>query len=283
MKKIILAGYAAVLTIGVYAQQLPLTNQYTINKFMLSPAYAGTADGFEIFGSYRNEWLNIPNAPETRIIAANGNIGNNMGLGGIISSQSAGLFQTLTASASYAYHLNFSGGHMVSLGLGVGMLENRINFSGAAAQADPVAASNASAHSMVLDAGFGILYRCKGLSVGISIPRLMSNKIDNAAGKTIYTLAMQEGFNIGYKYSVNADWAIDPVAKVSMVQNAPLFYEVAIPLLYKNKIWIAPAYKKTSMAFAVGGIPYNRLIVNYAYEFSSMGIMGYSGGTHEIT
>ena len=265
------------------AQQLPLSNQYTINKFSLSPAYAGTADGFEIFGAYRNEWVNIPGAPQTKIISANGMICKNMGLGGSVSSHQAGIFQNLSTSVSYAYHAKLSGKHTLSFGVGIGMLDARVNIAGSAAQADPVAANNANVNARALDAGFGILYRCKTLNVGISIPRMLSSKIKDVNGNTIYTLAMQQGFNIGYKYSFNNDWAIDPIAKVSMVTDAPLFYEVAVPLVYKNKIWISPAYKKTDMALGIGGIPYSNFIFNYTYEFSSNGIMGQSGGTHEIT
>lgn len=281
--QILLMAGGWLLATGLFAQQLPLSNQYTINKFSLSPAYAGTVEGFEIFGSYRNEWMNIQGAPESKMVSANGIIYKNMGLGGTISSSQAGIFQDLSASVSYAYHVRLSGSHLLSFGVGLGMLESRVNIAGSAAQSDPVAANNADVNSMVMDAGFGILYRFKSMHVALSIPRMLSSQIKDLNGNTVYTLAMQQGFNIGYKYSINNDWAIDPVVKISMVQDASLFYELAVPVIYKNKIWIAPFYKKTDMALAVGGNPYSNLIVNYSYEFSSKGIMGESGGTHEIT
>jgi type IX secretion system PorP/SprF family membrane protein len=271
------------IAISLHAQQLPLSNQYTINKFALSPAYAGTGEAFEIFGSYRNEWMNIPGAPEARTISANGLICKHAGLGGMISSQSAGIFQNLSASASYAYHLKLSGDHLLSFGVGIGMLESRVNIAGNVGQADPVAANSADVHSMALDAGFGILYRFKSLHVALTIPRMLSSKIKDINGKTVYSLAMQQGFNIGYKYSINNDWAIDPIVKISSVKGTSAFYELAVPIIYKKKIWLSPYYKKTDMALGVGGSPYNNLLVNYSYEFSSKGIAGQSGGTHEIT
>jgi type IX secretion system PorP/SprF family membrane protein len=283
MKKLFLAISYWLIANSLFSQQLPLSNQYTLNKFSLSPAYAGTGEAFEVFGSYRNEWINIPGAPESRTISANGVICKNMGLGGMISSQSAGIFQNLSASMSYAYHIKLSGDHLLSFGLGIGMLESRVNIAGALAQADPVAANSADVHAMVLDAGFGILYRYKDLHVGISIPRMLGSKIKDVNGKTVYSLAMQQGFNIGYKYAIKNDWAIDPVVKISAVKDASLFYELAVPIIYKKKVWLAPYYKKTDMALGIGGSPYNNFLVNYSYEFSSKGIMGESGGTHEIT
>ena len=272
------------LAAGGFAQQLPLSNQFTLNKFSISPAYAGANEGFEVFGTFRNEWMNIPGAPETRTISADGSCHGNMGFGGTISSQTAGIFENLSASASYAYHLKLGADQKLSFGLGLGLLESRVNIAGAAGQMnDPVAMNNADVTSMVMDAGFGILYRMKGLHVGISIPRLMSSKIKNDAGTAVYSLVMQDGFHLGYKYAINNDWAIDPVVKVTMVKNAPTFYDLAIPIIYKNKIWITPYYKKTDMAFGIGGMPYGNFIAQYSYEFSSKGIMGASGGTHEIT
>jgi type IX secretion system PorP/SprF family membrane protein len=272
--------------VEAFAQQLPLSNQFTINKFSISPAYAGAGERFEIYGMYRNEWLNMPGTPETKTISANGLICKNMGLGGSISSQNAGIFENQSAMASYAYHAKFSGGHTLSFGVGIGLLESRVNIAGAAGQAnDPVAANNADVTDMVFDAGFGILYRFKGLSVGIGAPRILTNKIKNENGNTVYMNNTQEVVNLGYKYSFNNDWAIDPVAKVDLVKQTRFdtYYEVAVPVIYKNRFWVSPIYKKTCMAFGIGGIPYNNFIFNYSYEFSSTGIMGESGGTHEIT
>lgn len=282
-KNILLLVGCSLLISGLRAQQLPLTNQYTINKFALSPAYAGTSDGFQIFGSYRNEWMNIQGAPESKTISADGLICKNMGLGGTLASRQAGIFQDLSASVSYAYHLKFGTLSNLSFGLGLGMQESRVNIAGSAAQADPIAANNADVNAMVLDAGFGVLYRIKSLHVALTLPRMLSSQIKDINGNTVYTLAAQQGFNVGYRYDINNDWAIDPIVRISMVKDASMFYELSVPVIYKKKFWIAPFYKKTDMALAVGGNPYSNLLINYSYEFSSKGIMGESGGTHEIT
>lgn len=266
-----------------FAQQLPLTNQYTVNKFSLSPAYAGTGDGFQVFGTYRNEWMGMTDAPQTKIISADGLIAKNMGLGGSISSVEAGIFRNQSASFSYAYHAKLGSKQTLSFGLSFGLLESHVDVTSAAAQSDPVAANNNEINSLAMDGGFGILYRCNNFHVSASLPRLLSSKIKNADGNTTYSLAMQQSFNIGYKYAFNPNWAIDPIAKVSMVQNAPVFYEVAVPIIYKQKVWLVPIYKKTCMAFGIGGMFYSNFIAQYAYEFSSNGLMGQSSGTHEIS
>jgi type IX secretion system PorP/SprF family membrane protein len=279
-----LPGACWLLPAGCISQQLPLSNQYTFNKFALSPAYAGAGEAFEVFGSYRKEWSGVQGAPEYKVISANGRICKSTGLGGVIAVHKAGIFEELSASLTYAYHLKLSGEQDLRFGLALGLLENHVNIAGAAGQNDdPVALNNSNVSKLVLDAGFGILYRMKGLHVGITIPRMLSSKVQNTDGATVYTLAMQEQFHLGYKYSINNDWAIDPLVKISMTKNVPVFYEISFPVIYKNKVWIAPIYKKTSIAFGLGGKPFDNLMANYSYEFSSKGIAGSSGGTHEIT
>lgn len=282
-KILLLANGFWLMANGLFAQQLPLTNQYTINRFSLSPAYAGTGESFQVFGTYRNEWVGIAGAPQTKIITADGLICNNMGLGGSISSVEAGIFRNQSASFTYAYHAKLGSTQTLSFGLSLGLLESHVDVTSPAAQADPVAANNQNVNSLVLDGGFGILYRCKNFHAAISLPQMLGSKIKNADGNTTYSLAMQQSFDLGYKYAFNPDWTIDPVAKISMVKNAPAFYELAVPVIYKQKVWLVPIYKKTSFAVGIGGMPYSNFIAQYTYEFSSKGMMGQSSGTHEIT
>ena len=54
----------ALLVSFVNAQQIPLDNQYHINPFSLSPAFAGHNNNFEMFLDYRNRWGGIEGAPK---------------------------------------------------------------------------------------------------------------------------------------------------------------------------------------------------------------------------
>ena len=106
---LLLASGFWLLASGSFAQQLSLSNQYVVNKFWLNPAYAGAGEGFEAFGTFRSEWMNVPGAPETKMISVNGPVCKNMGLGGSVSTLQAGIFTNISANVSYAYHLRLSG------------------------------------------------------------------------------------------------------------------------------------------------------------------------------
>ncbi len=268
-----------VLPAFVAAQQLSLSNQYVVNKFSISPAYAGAGDRLEVFGTYRRDWMGISAAPETKTISANGIIHKNMGLGGTVTSLQAGIFTTLSASLNYAYHIHLSKTNLLSFGIGIGVVENHLDLSSKGAQDDPVV-MNADRTSNMIDASFGILFHTKNLHIGFAAPRLLSNE---DVDQSLYYLTPQYKAHLGYKLAINTAWAIDPVAIVSLPKNTDAYYEVAVPIMYREKIWITPAYKKSSMAIGLGAKICSSFVFNYTYEFASTGIAGKSSGTHEIT
>ncbi len=261
------------------AQQFSLSNQYVVNKFSISPAYAGAGDAFEVFGSYRRDWLGIAGAPETKSINVNGKLCKNMGLGGSVTSLQAGIFTNLSANLNYAYHVHLSATQWLSLGIGVGVVENHLDLSSKAAQDDPVV-MNADRTSNIIDASFGILYHNKNLHIGFAAPRLISGEDKD---QNLYYLSPQYKGHISYKLTFNTAWAIEPVGIVSLPKNAPAYYEIAVPIMYQQKVWLTPAYKKSSLAIGIGARIFGGFVFNYSYEFSSTGIASKSSGTHEIT
>jgi type IX secretion system PorP/SprF family membrane protein len=262
------------------AQQNDLSSQYVVNKLFLSPAYAGAGDNFETYGTYRKNWMGIDGAPETKYISANGIIHKNMGLGGNVSSYQAGIFTNLNANLNYAYHAHLNGSSYLSLGLGFGMVENHLDLSGKTAQNDPVVLSSTKRTSSSIDASFGIAFRTKNLKFGVSVPSLLTQSED--ASRVYYLSPLYQG-HAAYLININRMWNIEPTGIISQAKNAPIFYEIALPINYQNKIWLTPIYKKSSFAIGLGVSFFNNFIMNYSFEFSSKGIAGQSSGTHEIT
>ncbi len=262
----------------VSAQQISLSNQYIVNKLSLSPAYAGAGDNFGIFGSYRRDWIGVTGAPETKIISANGNVCKNMGLGGSITSIQAGIFTNLSAMLQYAYHVKFSGTSFLSIGLGLGVLENHLDLSNNETQIDPTI-NNMDRTSSMIDISAGILFRHKNLHLGISAPRLRANQ---RPGKESYFLWPHRQAHLSYKLAINKIWAIDPIMVVYLPKDAPVFYEVAVPIIYQQKVWLTLAHKKTCNAVGIGTNLKANFVLNYTYEFSGKG-MAQGTGTHEIT
>lgn len=288
MKKILLSSLTILLLgpgTGLFAQQIQYNNQYLINRFSLSPAYAGSSGYFEGFANYRKSWVGVTGSPEIRGLNVNTAIMGNMGVGGVIHSEQTGIFRNTSVSLSYAYHLKVNDAHTVSFGLSAGALDNRIDLSGSKSlnSNDPLITSNQNVRTMVFNANFGVLYRFKGLQVGVALPQLVPSKAKNDAG-TLYTLKMHNLVNLSYRYDINKDWQVEPVVVLRKTAATDLFYEAAAIGKYKEMVFAGLTYRKgSSMALTVGGELYDRITGSYSYEFAGGGMMAQSSGSHEIT
>jgi hypothetical protein len=69
---------------------------------------------------------------------------------------------------------------------------------------------------------------------------------------------------------------------VSFPKDGPGFYEVAVPIIYQQKVWLTLSNKKTCNAIGIGAYIKGNFVLNYTYEFSGKG-MAKGNGTHEIT
>ncbi len=49
---------------GAVAQQIPNSNQYLVNRYLLSPSFAGSSETSQVFIGYRNSWSSFIDAPK---------------------------------------------------------------------------------------------------------------------------------------------------------------------------------------------------------------------------
>ncbi len=275
---------------SISAQQIPINNQYLLNKYSLSPAYAGINNNFEGFFTYRNSWVGIDGAPKTNLVNINGLVGKNTGLGLSITSDNIGIFQNFSAQLSYAYHLKISNSQLLSFGISGGILKNQINLSNSnsnfGGQIDNVIANRQTIEGNTFDVCVGVLYKFKGLNVGIVVPELIENRIRNNSdnNNTLYRVKRHYVGHISYLYDINKNLQIEPYIISRTVINSPMQIEVATLLKYKKQIWAGATFRKGScFGLSFGGTLKEKFVMNYTYEFFGTGMLGNSSGTHEIS
>jgi len=285
MSKYIL--FISMLSISIFtnAQQIPVNNQYLINPFSLSPAYAGINGSVESFMSYRQQWFGIPGATRVEMININSGIGDNYGIGAELTSEQTGIFKTFSLLTTFAYHLKFTENQSLSFGIHSGIIRNHIDFSDGNIkdQSDPFFENNQDLSKTTFDAGFGALYRFKKLNIGYAVPRLLENQIINNNSDVLYTLKIHSTFHASYGINVNRNIEVTPFVVMKATQGSSTFDAAAL-CNYRGKLWAGGAYRKDgTISTSIGGIIYEKLVMNYSYEFSSGGMLGKSSGTHEIS
>ncbi len=293
MKKIILLILiSGVTATSLLAQKLPLTNQYLVNRYVLSPSYAGLDDGVKIFASYRDQWVDFKGAPVTKIVNIHSPLGNNIGVGGQIISDKEGIFERLYGTLSYAYHLTLADVHKISFGLSGTFYQTGINLSNMYIQDltnDQVLQARQTENETAFNAGASVLYSFQGINVGFSAPLIIQNKSryynENNIGSTDnYLLKRHFLAHASYDYDINDMISVTPYAIFRMTDYAPMNFEFAGQVVYKKMAWAALSYRKEGNLGASAGFQLNdQVYLNYTYEFMGKNMTGNTAGTHDIS
>ena len=286
----------ALVATASLAQQLPLGNQYLINDFSLNPAYAGANDNVEAFMSYRNDWVGVDGAPESRLISVNGALPNllgflpitpsEVGIGAAIHSQEAGMFRTSGFSATFSYKFNIAAVQSVRLGLSLGVLEHNLNLVDLSSKAlsDPSLINNIDARELLFDATFGALYHFQKLYVGVQVPRLMESAVKDETGASLYTMSRHYVVHTSYKMPVAPQFTVEPFLVARTTANSVLEFELAAKTEYNKQWWLGLMYRKGgTMGLTLGGKIFNVVQMAYSYEFAGTAMLGQSSGTQEIS
>jgi type IX secretion system PorP/SprF family membrane protein len=193
MKNSIITTVLVLTGLTAMAQQVPFSSQYYTNFFVTNPAFTGTKENTNAFITHRSQWTGVTGGPQTTYLTIDGPIqAKNIGLGLKVYSDVTDITSRLGAFANYSYKLKINDDNNLFFGLGLGVLNNRIDFSKAVVRDgdDPLMYSTAQAKT-VFSADFGLGYTWKKLEVGFAMPQFIGNKIkytDNQ-GTTSYNLA----------------------------------------------------------------------------------------------
>ncbi len=94
-----------------FAQEFlaPVQNQYIAdNPYLISSAYAGIGDCWQIRGSGFEQWVNIKNSPGTQSLSIDGRISDRSGVGAVLFNDKNGFTTQKGVQLSFAHHLTLS-------------------------------------------------------------------------------------------------------------------------------------------------------------------------------
>ncbi|MBK7957125.1 MAG: PorP/SprF family type IX secretion system membrane protein [Bacteroidetes bacterium] len=289
---IVLSG----LSLG--AQQLPYLNQYLINPYLANPAMAGRSEGFNIYGLYKHQWDNMPDAPRTGLITGDTRLmGSNHAVGALVSFDKSNLLSNFSVQGTYAYHLPFNKkkNHGLSLGLTLGLLNQTIDFQKANVlnPNDPFFSTN-NANSTSYDIGLGLNYFYRGLNIGIACPQVFNNFLaykNDANIANFYHLERQifSSISMAFKMGPNKGSLLTPLFGVRYFKNTPLQYDAQLMFNWRESFWMGVGYRSAAIfarggAHATAGVRIMKSAsISYNFEMPVVKDMNFAlGNTHEI-
>lgn len=289
MKRIYSLIALIILNISAIAQQLPFDNHYLINKYTLSPAFAGASKNIEAFLGIRQNWEGINGAPEKQAISINGPMSDrsNAGFGASFVHERTGNFSHFIGNLTYAFHIELSRDKQyVDVGLAAEVYKNQLEITDLKGQSeDPALMDNDVLKGTSFNAGFGAVYRMKNrdseFNIGVYVPRLLETKVSYEGGSQ-YTTMRQFMVHGSYFMEIDRYIDVEPFVVGRMTLNSGLVYEANVRIRFDKRIWVAPGYRTGAFIINAGAALGNSIVMNYSYEFGMGGILGKSSGTHEI-
>jgi len=270
------------------AQQIPNSNQYLVNRYSLSPSFAGYDQKSKIFIGYRNAWSGFQEAPKTSLISAFLPASDKVWLGLQIISDKAGIFDNVYAQFSYTYHLEVGYDQMIYFGMWASMFQNKIRLSNLNVDLlnDPLLIGHTELTGFSVNAGTSLLYKWRKGYVGILIPYLFNNKdvyvVEDA--KNVVELYKQIVGHASYKFRINYDLEIEPFIVYRWVQDFDSQIDFTLLFIYRENFWAGLTYRDIGKAsVSIGGNFTKDLTFNYTFEFVTKSFLAQPSSTHEFT
>ncbi len=282
---------SAVIMLSVHwmrAQQDPMYTQYMFNTLSINPAYAGSSDRLSAVALHRSQWVNFEGAPTTQTLTVHSPLRNeNISIGGSIINDKYGPVKQTGIYLDASYRI-FMGNNRLAFGIksGVNLFSANLVDLNPIVPDDQVFSSNISRKPLP-NFGFGVMYYSKRYYVGLSAPKLLSNRMvpDNLPDTVqLNSVEKQHMFFIaGAVFDMGYYTKFKPTILLKAVNGAPLGAEVTAQFLFYDKLWAGAMYRwKDAAGILLQYEVNNKFKIGYAYDYTLSDIRRYSDGSHEI-
>ena len=299
MRHFLLTGLFACTTLVLLAQQTPQYSLYMFNRFELNPAYAGLDDALSLTGVLRRQWVGLEGAPATQLGAAHLPVYlTNGGFGVQFSNESLGPNSTTLLTGAYNFQLPIGRSAILSLGIGGGLLQRRLDGSvlrtpGGSYGNEPgsgidhedpfLSEIGQEGNTPVFNAG--IYLKGENLEVGLSSFQNLEPRFD--AGPTSLQLVRTYSAQVFYQWDLTRTLSLHPSAIVrSDARQTQLEFSALFE--YNENIFGGASfrgYTNTSQdaVVIIAGLRLNeQTTLAYAYDLTLSSLRQASSGSHEI-
>lgn len=267
-----------------YAQQDPLLTQYMFNPFVFNPAYAGSQDDLVGTIQSRYQWVGASDgisSPKTYIANAHTLLNDEKsGIGGGVMLDENIYIKQVSFNGSYSHRIIFKK-TTLAMGLSVGAIHYQTNYSELNLKnEDDVAFNDGQNSSRLLpNFGTGLFYYNSRFYLGISLPRIMTNALNDSQAK----LNRHYYFNGGYVLPLGTSFKLKPNVQVRYTEGAPIQLDMNLNMLIYEIIWFGFSYRSLESVDLLLELNLNkRLRLGYSYDFGYNDFSQYNSGSHEF-
>lgn len=285
MKKVILA--VLVLIPGLLlAQQMPISDNYFMDKYALSPSYAGYFDPGILFTSFRTDWTGIEGGPKTIRASYSDLLMTNATYGGKIIYDKAGIFNQLYIMGTYSYSLKIAGEHKVLLAFSAGLYHNKLNFSEYYSDPnynlDPVLTHGDVSSKLKFMSDFSALYLFKGIEAGIMFANINFGEARYEEVDVTYKPLSNYQVHAAYTYRLSERWSVNPLTYIRGGKYIKSQIGLATRVIYLDNYWSSISFRDPGIwGFGFGADIAKAIQLSYNFNFASSIALDIFN-THEI-
>jgi len=294
MKKLLTILSSLCITF-VYAQQDPMYTQYMFNTLAINPAYAGSRDVLSATLLYRHQWL-IQGAPRTLTFSADMPIANEkVGVGLVVTNDNIGVFNTVGATANFAYRIRFEK-TTLAFGILAGFSQITANLPDVGLTND-VAFAQAQNH-FVPNVGAGIYWSSDKFYIGASLPKMLNTslyaslpELPPSASNGFRARQFRHAFITGgYVFDLSDHVKLKPSTLIRFVSGAPAQIDLNCNLYLYERFGIGLSARSAAQIGAINSLvglfsspsillefqATDQFKIGYAFDYNT-GIQNFSG------
>ena len=303
---ILLMGFALFI-LSAKAQQTIQFSQYVFNGLAVNPAYAGYKEDWTVNLSSRFQWIGINGAPQTETASIDGVTGSdnkNVGVGLIATLDRLGPESISSVYANYAYRLRLDEADTkrLSFGIGLGVMQYRLNGSEINATDVGDGLVPAGTESKITpDFRFGVYYYSPTVYFGASVFNLISSSListnDNAPiVKQARTVYLTGGALIPLSEYID----VKPSIMIKEDFKGPTNLDLTGYLVFNKVVWLGSSYRTGVGAWGKSNLQSSlenpdaiaaivqfyindHFRIGYSFDFTISKLANYQSGTHELS
>ena len=289
MRKLIIILSAVLSGTTLLAQQIPLSENYFLDRYSLAPSYAGNYNPKYLFMGYRTDWSGIDGGPKTLRISYNDAFSfmPKAGYGGKIIYDKAGIFNQLYIMGSYSYNLQVNKDHHIMFGLSAGVYKNRLDmldyYNDPKYTIDPSLVSQDIKSRLKFMSDFSVVWTWKGAEAGFMFSNITLGDASYKDVNLKYNPLANFQFHATYLFNINKDWDIAPLVIVRGGKYIKSQFELASQVMYLKKFWCSLVFRDPSIFGFGTGVNIGKVLkIGYNFNMATNVALG-AFNNHEIS
>ncbi|MBN2893021.1 MAG: PorP/SprF family type IX secretion system membrane protein [Bacteroidales bacterium] len=293
MKKILTAFLLLFAGITVFSQDLPFSKLYLFDQTLLNPAIGARYDFLTVKLSGSEQWVKLPKNPQTQALSFNMKLKNKMGFNGAILNENYGVVGNTGIKLSYFYYTKLNTkGDLLSFGISLSAFNYSFNTSELNPEEIDPALTGENLSAFIPNAGLGVYYQKKDLSLGFSAANLIPYKpnIFNTDIEPTKTRSYYVYGEYRFKNEINT-FAVVPSVLFNLDEKFNREINLNAKLIFNNAVWLGFSYRDAlsgetyaihNFLAIVGFNFFKRLNIAYGYDFGLFSARNVMGGSHNF-